>query len=73
MAAQQWRGGQLQNRAGDVVGVGLAEHAGVAVLDQRGGPALGDRDHWHAAGTGLEHDLAVGVVVEQKRKMSALA
>ena len=61
MAAQQRRGGELQDGAGDVVGVGLAEHAGVAVLDQRGRAALGDGDDRQAAGAGLEHDLAVGV------------
>ena len=61
MAAQQRRGRELQHGAGDVVGVGPAEHPGVAVLDQRGRAALGDRDDRQAAGAGLEHDLAVGV------------
>jgi hypothetical protein len=61
VAAKQRRGSQLQDRAGDVVGVGLAEHAGMAVLDQRGGSTLGDRDHGHAAGAGLEHHLPVGI------------
>ena len=61
MAAQQRRGGELQDGAGDVVGVGPAEHAGVAVLDQRGRAALGDRDDRQAARPGLDHDLAVGV------------
>ena len=61
MAAQQRRGGELQDGAGEVVGVGLAEHPGVAVLDQRGRAALGDGDDRQAAGAGLDHDLAVGV------------
>src|ERR1700750_3240155 len=34
LAAQLRRRGELQQRAGDVVGVGAAEQAGVAVLDQ---------------------------------------
>lgn len=61
VAAQRRRGSELQDGAGDVVGVGPAEHPGVAVLHQRGGTALGHRDHRKAAGAGLEHDLAVGV------------
>ena len=39
----------------------LAEHAGVAVLDQRGGAALGDGDDRQAARPGLDDHLAVGV------------
>ncbi len=61
MAAQQRRCRQLQDGPGDVVGVGLAEHAGMAVLDQRGRPALGDGDDGDAASARLEHHLPVGI------------
>ncbi len=61
MAAQQRRGGELQHGAGNVVGVGPAEHSGVAVLDQGRWAALGDSDDRQTAGAGLEHDLAVRV------------
>jgi hypothetical protein len=61
VTAQQRRGGELEDGAGDVIGVWPAEHPGVAVLDQRGRATLGDRDDRQAAGAGLEHDLAIGV------------
>ena len=61
LAAQAGRGGELQQRPRQVVGVGAAEEAGVAVLDQRRRPTLGDGDDRQAAGRRLEDHLAVGV------------
>jgi hypothetical protein len=59
VAPQQRRGGELQHGAGNLVGIGPAEHARVAILDQRGGAAFGHGVNGDAAGAGLEHDLAI--------------
>src|SRR5215218_1765762 len=61
LSAQLRRGGELQQGAGDLVGVGTAEQARVAVLDQGRRTAFGDGDDREAAGGGLEHHLAVSI------------
>jgi hypothetical protein len=61
LVAQRRRGGELQQGAREVVRIRAAEQAGVAVLDQRRRPALGDGDDGQATGAGLEDRLTVGV------------
>src|ERR1019366_3880778 len=60
-AAQQGRAGELEQPPGGLLGVGLAQQASDAVLEQQKRPAPGDRDHRKSAGLRLEHDLAEGV------------